>query len=216
MGLKLDLRVMELMASRVCHDLISPVGAIGNGLELLEDADGEMAKEALKLSANCVRKASALLEYFRMAYGAAGSGDALRWESAKTLAAGIVEGGKVTLTWPDLTADLKPPPGTAKFVLNLVLMASEMLPRGGEVSVSLEPTGGGLKAMATANGRDARITEELAATLAAGADGVAALSAKTVHGYFTARLAESLGGRLDVAVPRPGASVQVSAVLAAA
>jgi histidine phosphotransferase ChpT len=216
MGAKIDLRVIELLASRVCHDLISPVGAIGNGLELLEDADGDMAKEALKLSANCVRKASALLEYFRMAYGAAGSGDALRWEGAKTLAAGILEGSKISLSWPAVPAGLKPPSGAAKLALNMVLLASEMLPRGGEVAVALEPQGTALLATATASGRDARITEEMAGMLAAGADGVAGLTAKTVHGYFTARLAESLGGRLEVATIQPGAAVRVSAVLAAA
>src|SRR4029453_2273455 len=69
MGVKVDLRVLELLASRVCHDLISPIGAVGNGLELLEDADDEMSADALKLSVNCVRRASALLEFFRMASG---------------------------------------------------------------------------------------------------------------------------------------------------
>lgn len=213
MGLKIDLRVMELLASRVCHDLISPVGAIGNGLELLEDADGDMAKEALKLSANCVRKATALLEYFRMAYGAAGGG--LKWENAKSLAAGIVEGTKITLNWPPTPIGLTPPPGTAKLLLNMTLLASEMLPRGGEVRVSLERPGGAVVAVATATGRDARIGEEMTAMLAAGADGVGGLTAKTVHGYFTARLAESLGGRLDIAVAETGASVRVSAAMAA-
>ena len=71
-------------------------------------------------------------------------------------------------------------------------------------------------AAATANGRDARITEEMAAMLAAGADEVGTLTAKTVHGYFTARLAESLASQLKVAVIQAGASVRVSAALAAA
>ena len=215
MAVKIDLRVVELMASRVCHDLISPVGAIGNGLELLEDADGDLAKEALKLTGNCVRKASALLEYFRMAYGAAGNGDALRWDSAKVLAAGIVEGGKVALSWPPAPAGMTLPPGTAKLMLNMVLLASEMLPRGGDVAVALEQRGGGIVAAATASGRDARISDEMAATLAAGADGIASLTAKTVHGYFTARLAESLGDRLQVAAAQPSASVRVDDAVAA-
>lgn len=214
MGLKIDLRVMELLASRVCHDLISPVGAIGNGLELLEDADGDMAREALKLSTNCVRKATALLEYFRMAYGAAGGGG-LKWESAKSLAAGIVDGTKITLNWPPAPIGLTPPPGAAKLLLNMTLLASEMLPRGGEVRISLERPGGAVVAVATATGRDARIGEEMTAMLAAGADGVGELTAKTVHGYFTARLAESLGGRLDIVVAETGASVRASAAMAA-
>ena len=89
MGIKVELRILELLASRICHDLISPIGAVGNGLELLEDAGPDMSGDALKLSANCVRKASALLEFFRMAYGTAGSDAGLRWDAAKQLADGL-------------------------------------------------------------------------------------------------------------------------------
>jgi histidine phosphotransferase ChpT len=214
MRVNVDLRVLELLASRVCHDLISPIGAIGNGLELIEEGgDVEMTGEALKLSVNCVRRASAILEFFRMAYGAAGSGGALTWDGARGLAAGLVEGSRVTLGWTPPPTGLTLPAGTAKLALNMVLLAAEMLPRGGEVRVSLEPAPGRLAVTVTATGQDAKIPAEIATALAAGTEAASSLTAKTVHGYFTARLADAFGGRLDLA-PLPPSSVRLSAGLA--
>jgi len=196
--LKVDLRVLELLASRICHDLISPIGAVGNGLELLEEADAAMAEDALKLSVNCAQRASALLEFFRMAYGTAGSDSGLRWGDAQKLAEGLLEGRKMTLAWGAAPADLGLPPGAAKLALNLVMLATDTLPRGGQIMVALEPAATRLTVAVSAAGRDARIAEEVAAALAASPDAAAAgLSAKSVHAFFTARLAESLRGRLE-------------------
>jgi histidine phosphotransferase ChpT len=213
MRVNVDLRVLELLASRVCHDLISPVGAIGNGLELIEEGgDAEMTGEALKLSVNCVRRASAILEFFRMAYGAAGSGGALTWDGARGLAAGFIEGSRVTLSWTPPPGGQTPPAGTAKLALNMVLLAAEMLPRGGEVRVSLEPAPNRLTLVVAATGQDAKVPGEIGSVLAAGADAAASLTAKSVHGYFTARLAEALASRLDL-TRLPPTSVRLSAAL---
>lgn len=197
MGVKVELRVLELLASRVCHDLISPIGAVGNGLELLEDADPEMSGDALKLSANCVRKASALLEFFRMAYGTAGSDAGLRWDAAKQLAEGLLEGGKIALVWTPVPAGVALPSLGPKLALNLLLLATEMLPRGGEIVIAIQPTDGRLTLSAAASGREARIPEEIDVAMTAGAEPTPPLTARTVHGFFTARLAEALGGRLE-------------------
>ena len=214
MGVKVDLRVLELLASRVCHDLISPIGAVGNGLELLEDADDEMSADALKLSVNCVRRASALLEFFRMAYGTAGSDTGLRWETAKQLAEGLVDGSKTTLVWNAAPAGLNVPSAAPKLALNLVLLGTEMLPRGGEIAVALQGAGSRLIVSALASGRDARLPEEVGTAMAAPSDPPLPLTARTVHGFFTARLAEAAGGRLEAA-PQP-AAVRLSASIPAA
>src|SRR5262249_24543432 len=138
MGVKVELRIMELLASRICPDLISPIGAVGNGLELLEEADDEMSADALKLSVSCVRRASALLESFRSAYGTGGSDSGLRWETAKQVAQGLVDGAKTTVVWGATPAGLNVPTAVPKLALNLVLLGTEMLPRGGEIKVALE------------------------------------------------------------------------------
>src|SRR5262249_43227789 len=214
MGVKVDLRVLELLASRICHDLISPIGAVGNGLELLEDAGDDMSGDALKLSVNCVRRASALLEFFRMAYGAAGSDAGLRWEAAKQLAEGLVDGPKTTLAWGLAPAGLSVPAAAPKLALNLALLGTEMLPRGGEIAVALQGAGSRLVLSALASGRDARLSDEVAAAIAAPADAPPALTARTVHGFFAARLAEVAGGRLE-AVAQPSA-VRLSVSIPAA
>jgi histidine phosphotransferase ChpT len=213
MAVQVDLRVLELMASKICHDLISPVGAIGNGLELLEDdGGGDTAKEALQLSQNCVRRASALLELFRMSYGTAGSDTGLAWDAAKSLAGGVLAGTKMTLNWPALPAGTALPPGANKLLLNLVVLAGDLLPRGGTIAVGVAPGPRGQVLRVTASGQDARISEDLAGVLK-GAVAVAALSAKTVHGYFSQRLAESMSSRIDAAPGAPG-SIMLTAQLA--
>ncbi len=214
MGVKVELRVLELLSSRVCHDLISPIGAVGNGLELLEEAGPDMSGDALKLSANCVRKASALLEFFRMAYGTAGSDAGLRWDAAKQLAEGLLEGSKVVLVWTPAPAGVALPPLAPKLALNLVLLATEMLPRGGEVVVALQPADGRAILSAVASGREARIPEEIAAAMVADAESVPPLTARTVHGFFTARLAEASGSRLE-ALAQP-AAIRLSVPIAMA
>jgi histidine phosphotransferase ChpT len=210
MGVKVELRILELLASRICHDLISPIGAVGNGLELLEDAGPDMSGDALKLSANCVRKASALLEFFRMAYGTAGSDAGLRWEAAKQLADGLLEGSKTVLVWPPVPAGFTAPPMAPKVALNLVLLGTEMLPRGGEVVIDIQPAGARVTVSATAAGRDARLPEEIASVIAGGAEPTLPLTARTVHAYFTARLGESLGGRLEASVQSSGVRISLS------
>jgi histidine phosphotransferase ChpT len=210
MGVKVDLRILELLASRICHDLISPIGAVGNGLELLEDASPDMSGDALKLSANCVRKASALLEFFRMAYGTAGSDVGLRWEAAKQLADGLLEGGKTVLVWPPLPVGFTAPSMAPKVALNLVLLGTEMLPRGGEIVVDLQPAGARVTVSATAAGRDARLPEEIASVITGGAEPTLPLTARTVHAYFTTRLGESLGGRLEPSVQSSGVRISLS------
>lgn len=213
MSVQVELRVLELMASKICHDLISPVGAIGNGLELMEDDDGETAKEALQLSQNCVRRASALLELFRMSYGTAGSDTGLGWDAAKALAGGFLAGTKMTLNWPALPPGVAAPPGAAKLLLNLVVLSADLLPRGGEIAVTALPGARGTALKAVATGQDARISEDLTAVLK-GTAAVPALTAKTVHGYFSQRLAESMGSRIELVGTASG-SVTLGAQLPA-
>lgn len=208
MSATVDMRVLELLASRICHDLISPIGATGNGLELMEDdADGE----ALKLSQMSCRRALALLEFFRLAYGAAGNDAAIRWDAVKTLGDGLIEGSKTTLNWSPAPAGVVLPAGMVKLALNLVMMATETLPRGGEIGIALMPSPGWLAAVATARGRDVRLTGEISAVLATGADPTSQLTARSVHCFFTARLAEAFGGRLEATtLPTPAVRFAVA------
>ena len=68
MAFQIDMRVAELLASRLCHDLVGPIGAVNNGMELLEDEDLGMSEDAIQLSATSARQAANLLQFYRLAY----------------------------------------------------------------------------------------------------------------------------------------------------
>ncbi len=188
--MQLEFRVFELLASRLCHDLISPVGAINNGIELMGDEGPEFAKDATAIVAQSAKRAGQRLQFYRFAYGAGGLGGGA--PAPKELVSGILEGGKVACAWPAAYDDL--PVEWQKLACNLALLASEVLPRGGKVALS----GKGKSIEADASGESVNVTPELKAALDAKAS-VAALTARTIHGYFTARCAERLGAKLSLA-----------------
>ena len=188
--MQLEFRVFELLASRLCHDLISPVGAINNGVELMGEKDADFAKDAAALIAQSARRAGYRLQFYRFAYGAGGAGGGA--PVPKDLIAGMVEGGKVACLWPSAFDAL--PVEWQKLACNLALLAVELLPRGGKVTLS----GKDRNIEAIAEGESVNLTPEMKAALAPAA-GVADLTARTIHGYFTARYAEQLGAKLSLA-----------------
>ncbi|MGH7015237.1 MAG: histidine phosphotransferase family protein [Stellaceae bacterium] len=188
--MQVEFRVLELLASRLCHELISPVGAINNGVELLSDGDAGFMRDATALIGQSARRAAMRLQFYRFAYGAGGVGGGA--PDAKALVAGILEGGKVRCDWPGAFDALDS--SWQKLACNLVLLAAETLPRGGTVTLARQ--GKGLSAVAA--GEAVNLTAELKAALTPAAE-VAALTARTVHAYFTARYAESVGANLTLA-----------------
>lgn len=199
--MQLEFRVLELLASRLCHELISPVGAINNGVELLTDGDAAFARDATALIGQSARRAAARLQFYRFAYGAGGVGGGA--PDAKALVAALLEGGKVRCAWPAEFDALTPE--WQKLACNLVPLAAEVLPRGGTVNLARARQG----VAATAAGEALNLTPELKAALAPDVD-VAALTARTVHAYFTARYAERLGSALTMAETDKRATFMVS------
>src|SRR5271156_1987559 len=152
------LDLAALLCSRVCHDLISPVGAIVNGLEVLdEDKDEETKTFALDLIKKSARQASAKLQFCRLAFGAAGSAAAqIELGDAEKAARGLIEDGKTTIVW-NLPRELVAK-NRAKLLLNMLLVASGAIPRGGTLTV--DPAGMGFRV--TAAGLNARVTQATA------------------------------------------------------
>ena len=141
--MQVDLKVAQLLASRLCHDLVGPIGAINAGLELMEDGvAGGMGDDpaARDLLANSAGEASRRIAFFRIAFGiGAGAGGEATLSEARELAGDFLAGGKAALDWPE-EAPEQPSggvdPSVVKVVLNLVLIAAESLPRGGVVGSS--------------------------------------------------------------------------------
>lgn len=195
MAVMVELRVMELLNARLCHELISPVGAINNGVELVaeEDADADFQRDAMKLIASSAKTAGHRLNFYRFAYGSG------RGSTGKDATSGLLEGGKVKLDWIDSASAL--PLEWQRLAGNMVVIAAEVLPRGGNLEVAAGEGGKGI--VVNAAGDSVNLTAELRAALADNAD-TDALTARTVHGYYTARVAESLGAKLELAEPGAG------------
>src|SRR5215207_9528490 len=135
------LDLAALLCSRVCHDLISPVGAVVNGIEVMEDdADEQTRTFALQLIKKSATTASARLQFCRMAFGASGSaGASLDTGDAETVARGMIEDEKVKITWK--LPRLLLPKNKVKLLLNMLILAGGTIPRGG--AMTLEPIGEG-------------------------------------------------------------------------
>lgn len=193
----MDQRVLELLMSRVCHDLISPVGAVVNGVELIEEGGAGMADDAMALVAKSARLASRRLQFFRMAYGAAGAGGDRSLADARQLVADYLAEGKIALDWPDASAGRveQAGPGGIKLLLNVLAFAADALPRGGRLEVAISGQAGRHYVAITAAGTNARIDPEALAAMAPEA-AVASLQPRTIQAYFVARLAAGLDARL--------------------
>jgi histidine phosphotransferase ChpT len=178
----LDIRVVELLCSRLCHELVSPVGAINNGVELIEEMGAEMADEAIGLIAHSADQASRRLRLLRLAYGAAG-GDRAGLDEAAQAAEAYFAGGKIKLEWPSGRLDQSGQllSGTGKVLLNLAILAEEALAYGGRIVVGPDPDG---HPLVTAAGRNAGLKAETMQALS-GDIAVESLTPRTVHAYVT-------------------------------
>jgi histidine phosphotransferase ChpT len=204
------LDLAALLCSRVCHDLISPTGAIVNGLEVLEEdsSDAETRNFALELIRKSARTASARLQFCRIAFGAAGSAAAqIDLGDAETMARGFIEDDKVKLTWSLPRALL--PKNRVKLLLNMLVVATGTIPRGGSLSVDPVGTGESMGFRITANGLNARIPQAVPGLLA-GSPESGTVDAHAVQPFYTGLLAKACG--LGVALAPEGEAIVVSTV----
>ena len=201
------LELAALLCSRVCHDLISPVGAIVNGLEVLDDnpkpEDRDFALDLIRKSA---KTASARLQFCRLAFGAAGSAGAqIDLGDALNMAKGHIEDGKCTIAWnlPRLLL----PKNRVKLLLNMLVIAQHTIPRGGTLTV--DPIGDGetMGFKVSATGLNARLPQNIADLLANSQ--AAGIDAHAVQPYYTRLLAEACG--LKVTLKSEGEAVIATA-----
>lgn len=195
-----ELQLAELMAARLCHDLVGPIGAVANGVELLGDGSGGPDAEVTGLIALSARQATRRLQWFRVAFGSAsGLSSSSMFGETRRLALGLFEDSRVTLDWaePDQAAEAVASRPAAKFALNVSLVALECLPRGGNVQVRILPNRNSVKISVAAVGTTARVPDEMQLALRPDVP-LADLTPKSVPAYLAARLAVQAGSRLDV------------------
>ena len=201
------LDLAALLCSRVCHDLISPTGAIVNGIEVLEeDGDAETKNFAIELIKKSARTASARLQFCRIAFGAAGSAGAqVDTGDAETMARGFLEDDKTKLTWKLPRVLL--PKNRVKLLLNMLVIAAGTIPRGG--NLTLEPIGSGETTgfRITATGLNARIPQTVPGLLA-GTSENGSVDAHAIQPFYTGLLAKACG--VDVSLAAEGETVVVT------
>jgi histidine phosphotransferase ChpT len=192
------LDLAALLCSRVCHDLISPTGAIVNGLEVLEekDTDEETRNFALDLIKRSARTASVRLQFCRLAFGAAGSSNAqIDLGSAQTMARAFIEDDKTKLLW-NLPHVLLPK-NRVKLLLNMLIIAGQTIPRGGILTVDPIGAGDRMGFRIAASGTNARIPQALPALLV-GTSENGSVDAHAIQPFYAGLLARACGLELDV------------------
>ena len=202
------LDLAALLCSRVCHDLISPVGAIVNGLEVLEEEKDEATRDfALDLIKKSSNTASAKLQFCRIAFGAAGSAGAqIDTGDAEKVARGFFEDDKTKLAW-NLPRVLLAK-NRVKLLLNMLLIAGQAIPRGGQLTVDPIGAGDGMGFKVSAAGTNAKVAPATAALLAGDA-GPDPLDAHRIQPFYAGLLAKDCG--VKAAMAMEGEAVVVSA-----
>ncbi|MCX7900401.1 MAG: histidine phosphotransferase family protein [Methylocystis sp.] len=193
------LDLAALLSSRVCHDVISPVGAIVNGLEVLEEEkDAEMRGHALALIKSSADEASARLQFCRLAFGAAGSkGASIDTGDAEQVTRQLLADERTQLNWS--VPRILMSKNKVKLLLNLCLLADATIPRGGVIAVSSTGEDENASFKVEARGVNARVAANIAGLLD-GAPEEGAMDARAVQPYYAGLVARACGLSVSVAV----------------
>jgi histidine phosphotransferase ChpT len=201
-----------LLCSRICHDLISPVGALGTGIEILNDeSNTDMHDDAIDLIKNSSRQANAKLNFLRDAFGAAGSAPGIIPVSdIKTKTENMYADGKATFNWQLKADGLEK--ARARMLLNLIMLAVGAIPRGGEVTISDENDGAILTL--TSQGRRARLDPNVEKALSGKApdDG---FDGRTIQPFYTGMIARELQGSISTTVDEETVTFTATTALSA-
>jgi histidine phosphotransferase ChpT len=190
-----DLELAALLSSKICHDVIGPVSAINNGLEILdEEEDAQSKNYALDVIRNVTETASARLQFARFAFGAAGSAGArIELANAESLCRGLLGNGKHKLVWRGTSGAMAK--DKVKLLLNLVAAAPTAIPRGGEIEVNITGTLETPSFIVRCRGVGARPPQYLGDFVNGPMPPIDAMS---IQAYYTLRLAASCRMRLGV------------------
>ena len=191
----------SLLCSRLCHDLLSPVGALNNGLELMADEqDPEMRERCLELLSESAKASANKLKFFRLAFGAGGGfGDRIDTREAKAALEGLFGADKrIELGW--MVEDDELSKGAVKLLLNLALIAGDALVRGGRLDVGAENGGDGLELVIRAEGPRILLDPKLRETIAKGHSG-GEVEPRAAGAWLAHSLAAEAGGTIQLSDP---------------
>jgi len=183
-------RASELLISKICHDLVSPVGAVNNGIEFMQDMGAEGFNDGIGLIEHSAKQASIRLQLFRMAYGAGGSDPKVTGKMIYETFQAYIADGKSSLHWDLMNAipDRDLPAGFLKTLLNMMIFTHESLPKGGMITVTMTETDTNGCMIVTGQGDMIKPKEDSIEALR-GQLHIDALSPKSIHGFIARELA---------------------------
>lgn len=188
-----------LMCARICHDLVSPVGALGAALEVLGDeSNADMHEDAMDLVKSSARQASHKLKYLRLAFGAGSSSPGvLSVGQLKEFVNDMYGEGKADIVWESEVEGVEKTHG--RLLLNMVMIALQSIPRGGELAINLQQKSDASLFNLTATGPKARLYAEFERSLSGKApeDG---FDGRTIQPFYTGMLTREMGGRIDSSI----------------
>ncbi len=202
------IRIAELLCTRLCHDLTGPIGAVNNGAEFLKEEGAHIQGQAVDLIVSSAGEAVSRLQFYRRAYGRINEEGEASLTDHKLACQEFFKGSKIALDWPDIHTDAS---GVSisrkmgKVILNLMIIASQVLIRGGTIGVRVEGSADAAvpdqekRIILTAAGATVKWDKELEALLR-GQMAITALTPKTVQPFITLKLTEEIGARLTWAV----------------
>ena len=160
-----DDKLAEMLCARLCHDLVSPVGAISNGAEMLADEDDEdLRREAIQLMSDSAHQVARRLQFYRLAFGGMGGAtERIAVSKLHDITSEFFRGGKVDLGWRVSAEDIDS--RAAKLLLNMILLAGEALVRGGNIEVRINDAGGLSQIVIAATGDVVKIRDSVQAAL---------------------------------------------------
>lgn len=201
----IQLRALELACSKLCHDVISPIGAVNNGLELLEEEeDAALKEEAAGLAQRSAKRASVLLQVYRSAFGNAGNQQSFGPREAVALAQEFLQTGKAQLTAGNLPESSTLPAGYGKLAINLIILGADALPRGGTIQVQVRSPQLGQGAIEVdCAGQQIAWSEEFGRAIG-GKLQAEDLTAHNILPYVSAAFAQRLGMALSISQQGPG------------
>lgn len=189
----------SVLASRLCHDLLSPVGAFANGLELLGDEqDADMRARCVELLEQSAKASASKLKFFRLAFGSAGGfGDKVPAPEILSAINGIIGDRPTTLNWLVASDDVPKP--AAKLLLNLALILTDALVRGGELAIGYEQQADGMVEIVLHAQADRILLDKDIEAILVGGEGAAETTSRTIPAVLVQAIADQHDGQVMVA-----------------
>ena len=186
----------SLISSRICHDLISPIGALNTAIEVLDDTESkEMHEDALKLIKLAASEASAKLSYLRIALGTnSTSKGVMNLDKLKLITENMFNTEKFSFTWD--MSEIKLEKSIARILLNILMLSIQSIPRGGKVTIKIEEKSDKLKLVTSANGIKSRLDKQTEDAFK-GIIPSEEIDGRVIQSFFTGILIDDLNGRIE-------------------